>query len=383
MGDQLKDNVKKEIEKNSEKIKEVSKRIHQNPELGFEEYKAQQWISEILNSFGFQVEKGLADMETAIRAVHPEETKGPKIAILGEYDALPDLGHACGHNLIAGAALGACIGLSPFKQDIPGRLEFLGTPAEESEGGKVFMVDAGVFDDIDVAMMIHPSTETVAYSRSAASQEVELRFQGKPTHAAASPDKGTDPLKALIQTFVCVDTLRQHHPTDARIHGVITKGGEKANMYPEEVVSRFTIRGTNNEKRDALLKQLRDCGESAARAAGAGFSFENANKGFQALMPNRKLAEKFADNLEELGEKVEEGEDGMGTTDMGDVSQACAAIHPYLSISEDDISGHSHEFEEAAGSERGLEAMITAAKALAMTAVDVALDKDFYNQLKS
>ncbi|MFP4588965.1 MAG: amidohydrolase [Candidatus Acetothermia bacterium] len=383
MIEKLKRRVIDRIEDVSDEIVAISEKIHSDPELGLEEYKAQGWLTESLEDAGYAIERGLAGMETAFRAVHPETSPGPTIAILAEYDALPDLGHACGHNLIAGAALGAGLGLFGLKSEIPGRLEVIGTPAEESEGAKVTMVNSGVFDEVDVAMMFHPSTTTASYSRSAASLEVELTFEGQSTHAAASPEKGVDPLTALIQTFVCVDTLRQSNPEDTRIHGVITDGGKKPNMFPKTVTARFTIRGSTNEKRDQVVDKLRACAESAAESTGAGLSFDKANQGYQALIPHRKLAKVFGTNLERLGEDVEEGEDSMGSTDMGDVSQVCAAIHPYISIADEEVAGHSPEFAKAAASESGYQAMLTAAKALALTAIDVAVDQELFQKIRA
>jgi amidohydrolase len=378
----VKKRVCERIDELADELITISRKIYEHPELKFEEYQASRWLAEALKEGGFSVELGVAGLKTAIRAVHPAVSKGPAVAIIGEYDALPDLGHACGHNLIAGAALGACLGLAPFKEEIPGRLLFLGTPAEEGGGGKVIMVEARVFDDVDVAMMFHPAPYTVVDRGSLAVTEVEITFQGKAAHASSAPWEGINALDAVIQTFNGLNALRQHLRDGARIHGIITDGGTAPNIVPESASALFYVRAAQNDYRDELVEKLRRCAEGAALATGATLSFKKAGHEYKAMRTNHHLAQAFARNLESLGEPLDRVEGGLGSTDMGDVSQVVPSIHAYIRICPAGVAFHSREFAAAAASERGFEAMLKAAKALAMTAIDVATDSKLLQEIE-
>jgi len=382
--DELKERVCTRIDELEGELVAISRRIYEHPELKFEERQAAGWLAAALEKGGFSVELGVAGLETAIRAVHPAVSDGPTVAIIGEYDALPGLGHACGHNLIAGAALGASLGLAPFKEELPGRLLFLGTPAEEGGGGKVTMVERGIFNKVDVAMMFHPSSNTVVDRGSLAITEVEIEFTGKAAHASGSPEKGINALDAVIQTFNGINALRQHIKDGARIHGIITDGGEQPNIVPEHAAALFYVRAAENEYRDELLERLRRCAEGAALTTGAKLSFNPVGLPYKAMRPNRVLGNAFVQNLESLGEPLNPppADAGMGSTDMGDVTQVVPGIHAYIQICGEEVAGHSREFAEAAISKRGQEVMLIAAKAMAMTAVDVATDPKLLQEIK-
>ncbi len=321
-------------------------------------------------------------METAIKAIHPAGASGPTIAIIGEYDALPGLGHACGHNLIAGAALGACLGLARLKGRLPGRLGCFGTPAEEGGGGKVKMVEAGLFDQVDAAMMFHPSNKTTVDEGSLAITELELEFQGKAAHASGAPELGINALDAVIQTFNGINALRQHIKDGARIHGIITDGGAQPNIVPEHAAALFYVRAPENDYRDELIEKLRRCAEGAALATGATLSWRKVGHPYKAMRPNRRLAQAFKENLQSLGELIGEPTGKLGSTDMGDVSQAVPAIHPYIAICAEDVPVHSREFAGAASSPRGYEVMIKAAQAMAMTAIDLFTDEELFQEIE-
>ncbi len=238
-----KDKVQSYIDDNKSRLVKISDEIHANPEVANKEVKASRLLAIELERAGFKVELGVAGLETAILAVHPEQSDGPTIAILGEYDALPEIGHACGHNLIATSALGACLAIGAFKKDIPGKLIFMGTPAEEASGGKIFMVEKGLFKDVDAAMMFHPSPGYTMTGRAGlALTEVRIEFTGKAAHASGSPEKGINALDAIIQTFNGINALRQHIKSDARIHGIITHGGVKPNIVPDYAAAEFYVR---------------------------------------------------------------------------------------------------------------------------------------------
>ena len=368
-----------------EQLINISDEIHRNPELAFKEVIAAQLLVDELKKAGFKVDHGVAGMETAIVAVHPEESKGPTIAILGEYDALPEIGHACGHNLIATAALGACLAVGSIKKDIPGKLVFMGTPAEEDIGGKIAMVDAGMFKDVDAAMMFHPSPGYTTVGRMGlALTEVKIEFHGKPAHAAASPEKGINALDAVIQTFNGINALRQHIKMTSRIHGVITHGGVKPNIVPEFASAEFYVRAVDDDYCQELVKKLEDCAKGAASATGATLKYEVVTPSYQSRVMSKVMGEAFVRNLETLGEPIvplPKGS-GAGSSDIGNVSHVVPAIHPYISICDNTIAGHSQEFTEASASEKGHAAMLTAAKALAMTAIDLFTDSELMKQVR-
>ncbi len=360
------------VDRMEERLRDVAKDIFEHPEVKFEEVRASKRLAEELEKDGFEVELGVAGLETAIRAAHPAVGDGPTVAILGEYDALPEIGHACGHNLIAAGGLGAALAVGSIKSELPGRLLFLGTPGEEGGGGKVLMIEAGLFEGVDAAIMFHPSTNTTIGRGSLAITEVKIEFHGKSSHASGSPEKGINALDAVIQTFNGINAMRQHIKDGARIHGIISDGGVKPNIVPEYASAEFYVRAQENDYRDELLEKLRKCAEGAALATGARLEFGLVGHSYKAMKPNKVLGERFLKHLEANGIPYNPPKDkSMGSTDMGDVSQAVPGIHPYVQICEDDIAGHSRPFAEASDSERGYAAMLAAAKAIAMTAVDV------------
>jgi len=369
--DVWKDRVIEAMDALDERLRSVSLEIFEHPEEKFEEVRASKLLADELRAAGFHVETGTAALATAIRAIHPAETAGPTVAVLGEYDALPELGHACGHNLIAAAALGAALAVGQVKNHLPGRLVFLGTPAEEGGGGKVTMVDAGIFRGVDAAMMFHPSWFTAVNHGSLAITEVRIEFQGVAAHASASPEKGVNALDAVIQTFNGMNALRQHLRDGARVHGIITHGGAKPNIVPEYAAAEFYVRAAETSYRDELLGKLERCAQGAALATGATMSMSQIALPYKAMRPNRALGAAFTQNLERLGWAFDPEPLPLGSTDMGDVSQAVPAIHAYVSICGEEIPFHSRGFVEASRSGRGHQAMLAAAKAMAMTMVDV------------
>ncbi|MFX0056167.1 MAG: M20 family metallopeptidase [Candidatus Hermodarchaeota archaeon] len=373
------------VDENRNLLIDVSEEMYDNPEVAFEEVKASRRLADELKKAGFEVEQGVAGMDTAIRAVHPDKSDGPSIAILAEYDALPEIGHACGHNLIAGAALGACLALGNIKKDLPGKLIFLGTPAEEDIGGKIAMVDAGIFKNVDAAMMFHPSSGyTVVGRQGLALTEVKIEFRGKSSHAAASPEKGINALDAVIQTFNGINALRQHIKSMSRIHGVITHGGVKPNIVPDYAAADFYVRAPDDEYCAELVGKVENCAKGAASATGATLNFEIVEPSYQSRKMNKAMGEAWTKNLEAIGEPMTELPEGSGgSSDIGNVSQVVPAIHPYISICDKSVAGHSKEFAEASVSERGNNAMLSAAKALAMTAIDLLTDSELMEQVKA
>lgn len=367
----LKDRVCKEIDAAHTEFVALSRRIHENPELGLEERRAADWLGGLLRDGGFSVERPVAGLATAFRADVRGERARPRVALLAEYDALAGLGHACGHNLICMASVGAAVALHRAAPKLPGTLTVLGTPAEETSGGKIVMVDQGVFEGIDAAMMFHPSRNNWWTRGALAAQSLLVKFHGKPAHAAAMPEKGINALNALLLTYHAIDSLRQHVPGDVRIHGIITKGGDAPNVVPAYAEGDFLVRAAARATMADVMEKVKRCAEGAALQTGARVEFEQGLV-YAERYNNRVLADLFAGNMGRLGVEGERppSEGGVGSSDIGNVSMVCPTIHPYLKIA-DDVSGHTVEFREAAGSPRGYEAMLAAAKGLAMTALDV------------
>jgi len=379
-----KDKVQSYIDENKDHLIEISDEIHANPEVANKEVKASRLLAGELKNVGFKVELGVAGLDTAILAVHPEQSEGPTIAILGEYDALPQIGHACGHNLIATAALGACLAIGSFKKDIPGKLIFMGTPAEEDIGGKIFMVEKGLFKDVEAAMMFHPSPGYTMTGRAGlALTEVKIEFTGKASHASGSPEKGINALDAVIQTFNSINALRQHIKSDARIHGIITHGGVKPNIVPDYAAAEFYVRASTDDYCTELVKKVENCAKGAASATGATLKYTVIEPSYQSRLMNRTMGRLFEENLAIIGEPLNPlpPGSGAGSSDIGNVSQVVPTIHPYISICDDSIAGHSVEFEKASVSKRAHEAMLNAAKALAMTALDLFTNPNLMKQV--
>lgn len=361
---------------------EVARFLHQHPELAFEERKAKACLTKVLGRHGFQIEDGIGGLETAFLA---SPRKGsPTIAFLAEYDALPELGHACGHNLIAAASLGAALALKPLLENLEGTILLIGCPAEEKGGGKIPLVRAGIFDPMDCALLIHPDNRTVIASRSLAMRRLSVEFFGKAAHAAAAPHLGINALDAIILSFVHVNALRQHLWPDARVHGIITHGGRAANIIPDYASARFIIRAQDSGYLEELHRKIEACFRGAAWGTGAKLKLAVEGDDYEPLLPNEGLASLFRNHLEALGIPVQDApEEGLGSTDVGNVSRVVPAIQPSIAICRPPIACHSPEFAEAAGSEEGERVMLLAAKALALTALDLLTDRGKLAQVRA
>jgi amidohydrolase len=349
--------------------------------MGHKEFKAVKVLTEELSKHGFAVEKGIADLKTAFKAEYKGIEEGPIVGILAEYDALP-MGHACGHNIIGAAAIGAGIALSRVMNQLPGKLIIYGTPAEETDGAKVTMCEKGVFDEIDMAMMIHPGDRNVVKNKSLAMDAIEFVYHGRAAHAAAAPHEGINALDGVIMLFNSINALRQQLKDDVRIHGIITEGGVAPNIIPEKAVARFYIRAAERSYLDEVVQKVNKCAEGAAISTGCRLEHSNFELSFDNLVTNTVLAEVFENNLRELGEPLDEAREMMGSTDMGNVSHVVPAIHPYIAIGDKGLPGHTKEFLEAAGSSRGHKGLIIGAKVLAMTAVDLLAGPEIIKKAK-
>jgi amidohydrolase len=367
------------IDQHSGGLIELSLRIHKNPELGYQERQASTWLATFLEGAGFHVERAYRGVETAFRGDATGKGAGPTVAILSEYDALPDIGHACGHNLIAIMGVGAAVGVRAALDQVPGRLAAIGTPAEEGGGGKVALLRAGGFDDVDVAMMIHPSSRTLAGRTSLASNRVDLEFTGRAAHAAAQPDRGISALEGVIQTFNAVNAMRLMLRPDARVHGIITSGGSAANIIPEYAAAKFSVRALDRLYQQEVLKRFIACAEGAATATGTTLKVTvHENSGYENMVPSTPLAERWSAHATDLGIAVMASapDERMGSTDMGNISQVIPAIHPYIAIAPEGTPGHSTVFRDAAATPEALENALKAAKAMALTAIDVLAERE-------
>ena len=367
----LKLKAKDGVDLQRQQLIQLSLNIHDNPELGFKEEKASAWLTGYLEDNEFHVERGIAGVATAFQATYGQGS--PRIALLAEYDALPKIGHGCGHNIIAASAVGAAVGSKPIIDRLGGNIVVLGTPGEEVFGGKIDMVQAGVFKEIDVAMIVHPDVRNVVTMQALACTGVEAEFFGQPAHASAEPHKGVNALEAIILAFTSINSLRQHIKEEARIHGIITDGGEAPNIVPAHSAAEFYVRAPDNEYLDELKSKVSNCLIGASTASGARLEYHWDDIAFDSMKNNETLAELFKQNLESLGRHVEafNPEFGLGSTDMGNVSQVVPSIHPTIAIASPDVLGHTPEFAAAAASEAGHEGLMDAAKALAMTVVDI------------
>ncbi len=359
------------IDKQAEKLWNLSLDIFNNPETAFNEVQASKLLSEALVSYGYEVEMSVGGLKTAFRARHGK-TPQPRIAILAEYDALVGLGHACGHNLIAVAAIGAGMALAGLQPGLNGQIEVIGTPAEEGGGGKILLARAGIFDGIDAAMMFHPASKNMVLRPSLASTRLKLEFLGKASHAAAAPEEGINALDALILAFNNINAIRPTLGPKDRIAGVISKGGEAANIVPAYTSAEFSIRSLTSKRRDDLVERVIACAQAGAQVIGCQLMHQ-INPGYKEIIPNHVMAKLFTRNLETLGRTIAplDPNERMGSTDMGDVSHLVPSIHPYLAIAPENVAGHTEEFKRYCNTEPGRLAMLDAAKAMAMTVVDM------------
>jgi amidohydrolase len=367
----LKSKVKDSVESQRQQLIQLSLYIHDNPELGFKEEKASAWLAGYLEDSGFHVERGIAGLATAFRATYGQGS--PRIALLAEYDALPKIGHGCGHNIIAASAIGAAVASKSIVDQLGGSVVVLGTPGEEVFGGKIDMVKAGAFREIDVAMIVHPDVRNMVTIQALSCISLEVEFFGQPAHAAAQPYKGINALEAMILAFTSINSLRQHIRSEARIHGIITDGGEAPNIVPVHSASVFLIRAPDDEYLAELKDKVLNCFTGASVASGARLEYRWRDRAYASMKNNATLAQLFSQNLESLGRHVEAFDPrfGFGSTDMGNVSQVVPSIHPTIAIASPEVFIHTQEFASAAASEAGHEGLMDAAKAMAMTVADI------------
>lgn len=366
-----KDRIGKEVDALSDVLFSISDYLKEHPETAFLEKKACEYLSAILEKYGFNVQKRVGDIETAFMG-RPEGCmpKRPTVAFLAEYDALPKIGHGCGHNLIAAASVGAAVALSRVLGENAGSVAIVGTPAEESGGGKALLAEAGIFDSIDAAMMFHPKDRNLPGRDNLGRIKFKMEFFGKSAHASSSPDRGRNALDAMVMAYTGMNSIRQHLRSDGRIHGIITHGGDAPNVIPDYAAGLFYVRAASREYRDELFERVQRCAEGAALATGTQARIEILPPSLDPIRRNAALEDALQKNMQILGIPIDADDGNRGSSDIGNLSHRLPVIHPYLAIVDAGIPGHSAAFCEATASLRGRQALIHAAKMLAMTAYD-------------
>jgi amidohydrolase len=377
----MKDKIYQEIDNLKEELLNLSKKIHENPELCFEEYKSSKFIKELLRKHDFEIEENSGGIETAFKARFKGKIKGPTVAFLAEYDALPEIGHGCGHNLIATASVGAALGLSKLMKDLPGEIVLMGTPAEEGGGGKILLLEEGEFDDIDFALMAHPSTQALIGRGGLATTGVDLKYRGVSAHSAA-PEDGINALQAVIQTFNLIDSIRAQLPFKTNINGIITKGGTASNIIPDFASCDFSVRTRTFDDLKTVVAKIKNTVEAVEKLTGAKAEV-TIEKAYAERYPNLTIGEVYKKYMEDQREEVDYPDPyaKIGSSDIGNVTLKIPAIHAYFKITEKDIASHSTNFTEAALTDEAHESTFKTSKALSCTGYEILTDTKLREQI--
>ncbi len=360
----------------------LSNKIWSNPEYNFKEFIACEAFSNLLKKYEFNVSTGIAGIETSCKATYSSKKKGPNIGIFGEYDAVPGMGHSCGHNLMAAMAVGAGAAVKSVIDDIGGTITVFGTPAEEGGGGKVIMLENGAFDELDIAMILHSANETVVNDISYSKTDVIVNFYGVKSHAATWPEEGISALTPVLELFNVINAMRLEIADRGKILGVISKGGDEPIMIPDHCQARFTVRSFNMKYKFELLNRLIETCESLAKMTKTKFKYEIDGYSYEDIRNNPVIEDTLAKNFTLLGEEVmpRRKELGIGCTDVGNVTHKIPALQSYVKVVPF-LRGHTLEFQEAVGGPQGHRAIEIGAKAMAMTAVDILTKKNIYEDI--
>jgi|LGOV01.1.fsa_nt_gb amidohydrolase len=362
----------------------INKFIYDNPELGNEEYLACEAHINLLEKYDFEIVEQFLGIETAFKATYDSKKPGPTIAVMAEYDALPGIGHVCGHNWIGTVASGVGIVLRKHLDEVGGKVVVLGTPAEETNGAKVDMADQGVFDDIDIALMAHPSDATYVSIESLALEAIEFEFTGKAAHAAASPEKGINALDAVITTFNSINALREHVVSSTRIHGIITEGGVAANIVPEKAVAQFYVRATKKSYLKEVVEKVKNCARGAALSTGSELSIRNYEKSYDNFVSNHKLNGILEKNFELFGiVDILTDRSSMGSLDAGNVSHVCPTVHPLIAITKEQTTSHTRALADATLEPFALKQMRKTISALSQTGLDIINNPNVLKEIKT
>lgn len=380
------DQIVKNIEESKESYIEISHQIHEKPEIGNQEFFASDILTKVLEEAGFDVTRNIAGHETGFVARKTSTKQGPTIAFLAEYDALPGLGHACGHNIIGTTSVAAGIALAEVISETGGEVVIFGTPAEEggpNGSAKGSFVKNGLLKGVDAALMLHPSGKTGLTSPTLAVDPLDFHFYGRAAHAAGSPEHGINALDAVIQLFNGINALRQQLSSDVRIHGIITHGGDAPNIIPEYASARFFIRASTWKHTEEVSAKIQNIAKGSALATGSTLKIERFQNEVHDFIINQSLDSIVSEELSLLGEVVNGKSGGLGSTDAGNVSHVVPTSHAYIKIGPDDLVAHTNEFREAARSLLGDEALVKGAKALALTGYRLITDKRLLQKVQT
>lgn len=373
----LKDRVTADVEGRRDLLLDVSHRIHERPELGFEEHHAHEVLCHALDDAGLAVEAHAYGLDTAFAA--RAGTEGPLVAVICEYDALPEIGHACGHNVIAAAGLGAGLAAAALADELGGRVVVLGTPAEEGGGGKVLMARQGAFEGVDAAMMVHPADADLTGMDTIAIHQVAVTYDGREAHAAAHPELGRNALDAAVLGYNNVAALRQHILPTERIHGIFTDGGAKPNIVPAHAAALWYVRSPSLATLEPLKARVVACLEGGAHATGCTMHTTWQDPPYADMLDNPTMVAAFQANAAARGRhhrRPDERAQVVGSTDMGNVSYLTPSIHPMIRVAPAGVSIHTADFTGHAGGAAGDAAVIDGAIAMAATVIDLWADAD-------
>lgn len=382
---QAKQRLWADIDDRAETLLRISHRIWDNPELCFEEHLAHETLTAALAAGGLDTTTGACGLDTAFLA--EAGTNGPTIAVICEYDALPGIGHACGHNIIAAAGVGAGLALAPLADELGGKVRIVGTPAEEGGGGKAYMIEAGAFEGVDAALMIHPANHELLAMSTLAVATVRATYAGVASHAAASPHLGRNALDAAVLGYMGVAALRQHIRPSERIHGVFSDGGDKPNIVPLRAETFWFVRSVDVAGRDELMERVKACLSAGAQSAGCEVSFDTSDMPpYDAMVSNDPLMALYAANAvlcDRVPQLPSNEAQVAGSTDMGNVSQLVPSIHPMIKVAPDDVPIHTAKFAEYTRSDQGDAAVLDGAKMLAATVLDLWQEPESLKQVKA
>jgi amidohydrolase len=382
-----KERLAAEVDKRADVLIDASHQIHAHPELCYEEHFAHDLLTGLLEAEQLAVERHAFDLDTAFIA-RAGSGDGPTIAVLCEYDALPGIGHACGHNIIGTAGLGAGVAAAALADELGGRVVILGTPAEEGGGGKELLAQRGAFEGVDAAMMVHPAGADLALMNVIAIHQMKVRYHGEAAHAAAFPHKGRNALDAAVLGYMNIAALRQHIKPNERIHGIFTHAGDKPNIVPSFAAAEWYVRSPTLKSLEKLKPRVVACLDAGAQAAGCEIEIEWQDPAYADMVDNRTMLDLYTANAASTGRTLVDpsaggGEQVVGSTDMGNVSYVVPSIHPMIKVAPAHLSIHTPEFAEYTASADGDQAVIDGAKAMAMTVADLWMQPDLLAKAKA
>jgi amidohydrolase len=379
-----KQNVIDRVNEVSKVLLTLSHKIHANPEIAWHEFESSDAVSKTLGDHGFEVVEQVAGLPTAFRAEYGSGDL--TVALCAEYDALPGLGHACGHNIIASSSVGAALALASVADELKIKVVVLGTPAEEGGGGKIIMLERGAFDGIDIAALVHPGPVDVAFAEPFAVRHIAVKYSGKASHAAAYPEQGINAADAFTIAQVAIGLLRQQLPSTVRVHGVMTRGGEAPNAIPEVTQGRWYVRATSTKLMEETFDRIAKCFEAGAIATGCSLEIHDESQPYSEFTNHPNLNEIYKSNAESIGRVFDDNDPRIkmnrASTDLGNISKVIASIHPYIGVNSGTAVNHQKEFAAACITADADQAVLDAAKAIAMTLVDIASDSALREYVK-